>query len=378
MNNIEWLLENAGPAIKLRMMNEGLVEKTEAEYEEAAKKILSIDKVQTVLGYMDDFKNSEAMGERELVARIHNCYENCPETFFLFLHNMGLSKGIPLFDEKIGALRETCVHLSKTSGWGAYPLGGIGWFGANIVAYNLLKAGYYFDELTVHLAARLNAISKAADEKVFDIYETDLNNIRQPNRWKEKVILKDFCNPYLPGTPLPLNYDMEFAVYLYRFTDDSELKKKIDGLFEYILTPEYQKLRGDYGWHWDETKNTYHASNPGVYLPLYLNGELSKGDCFFFLNTVDKYSNSPVVIKSGWPRKCYEYLLQYNTGRGTYRFPDELFSWHVRNPGSVSILYKAYISEEKFAKTKPPARKSLAFEIYGTFFMEMMRKRLET
>jgi hypothetical protein len=58
-------------------------------------------------------------------------------------------------------------------------------------------------------------------------------------------------------------------LYIFEFLNDKKIKSKINDVLKYIFAPRYQENNGDYGWYWDGTKNTYHASSPGWQLPLY-------------------------------------------------------------------------------------------------------------
>lgn len=59
----------------------------------------------------------------------------------------------------------------------------------------MLKAGYYYDDMLDYMTTRvINNIHKTAKLKSFDIYENDLTKIRQPNKWGDKLILKDIYN----------------------------------------------------------------------------------------------------------------------------------------------------------------------------------------
>ena len=45
INNLQWLAQNGGPAIKLRLMNEGLLEKNTYDVNELAAELLFIARV---------------------------------------------------------------------------------------------------------------------------------------------------------------------------------------------------------------------------------------------------------------------------------------------------------------------------------------------
>lgn len=96
MENIQWLVENGGPAIKLRMMNERLIDKDSYEVEKLVDELLQNEKVRTALTYFDKFKDFKSMPDNKLYAFVHNCYEDCFEMFMPFFTKLGFKAGIPV------------------------------------------------------------------------------------------------------------------------------------------------------------------------------------------------------------------------------------------------------------------------------------------
>jgi hypothetical protein len=240
MENIQWLVKNGGPAIKLRMMNEGLIDKDSYDVEKLVDELLQIEKVKTVLTYFDRFKDYNSTPLNKLYSNIHSCYEDCYEMFMPFLINLGFRAGIPVFDKKVGYMREVYQYL-MTQG-DAYV--------SNIVIY-LLEAGYYFNDMLGYLERLLYQIHNIAKQQCFDIYETDPSKIRYskiPEIWKDKPILKDIqANGELT---VPTIYHIKYIIDIYKYVEDEQVKEKIDTVIKYILHPQYQKLRGNYGYGW--------------------------------------------------------------------------------------------------------------------------------
>jgi len=363
MENIQWLIDNGGSAIKMRMINERLIDKDKYDINKLAEELLKIEKAKNSLGYFDQFKDFRSIPNRELYGLVHNTYENCFEPFMTLLTEIGFRSGLSVLDEKIEIMRPVYSHLMEI-----YPFHGI------IIMLKLLKAGYFFNDIEDYVIKRLNKIHKAAKIQIFDIYETDPSKIRQPNKWKDKLILKDEYNPYESETPLPLIYDIELVLYAYENIKD-DAKQKVDDIMRYILEPDYQKTSGDYGWHWSEKEKTYHAGTPGCGLPFYNDSEfleLNSHQKYFFLTMLDKMAYSPVMLKSEWLQKCIDYLEQYKTERGTYNFPIEFI-----HPSNMTDFYSLYISNDVLSKIKRNGKKSFAFELYSTFFICMMKNRME-
>ena len=166
MENIQWLTENGGPAIKLNMINEGLIDKNAYDVDELVDELLQIEKVKTALTYFDKFKDYESMPLNYLQGYIHSCYEDCYEMFMPFFIRLGFRTGIPIFDEKVEIMREVYNHI-RTQGkpyWEDY------W---GFVVIPMLEAGYYHDEMLDVVKGFLDRIYNFVKLEIFDIYETD-------------------------------------------------------------------------------------------------------------------------------------------------------------------------------------------------------------
>ena len=90
MDRIQWLLENGGPAIKLNMMYEKLIDEDSFDKNELVSELLQIEKVKAAFTYFDKFKHYKTMSGRELGGFIHNCYEDCYELFMPFFYQSWL------------------------------------------------------------------------------------------------------------------------------------------------------------------------------------------------------------------------------------------------------------------------------------------------
>jgi len=330
MDNLQWLVENGGPSIKLNMMNEGLIDKNTYDAEKLADKLLQIEKVRTALTYFDKFKDYESMlptPYKALAGYIHNCYEDCFEMFMPFFISLGFRKGVPVFDEKVEYMRDVYRYLVS-----------VGKGGSGIVIMYMLKAGYFYDDMLDGLEG-LDTIYNTAKQQCFDIYETDPAKIRYsklPNEWKNGPILKDI---HIDGElVVPTIYHITKIIYLYKYVKDAETKNKIDTVIEYVMHPEFQKLRGCLGYGWFYNKS-YYACSGTLSLPLYEDNAFSR-------NSLELMSHSPYAVKTEWYQNCINYLEQYKTERGTYAFTDKTAygsTFDIPRPATPTIVYDAFI-----------------------------------
>ncbi len=374
MENIQWLVENGGPAIKLRMMNESMIEKDSYNAGELVEELMQIEKVRTTLTYFDKFKDFKSMPNNKLYAFVHNCYEDCFEMFMPFFTKLGFKAGMPILDEKVEYMRDVYLYLITPNESGVLHWSHV--HGLSIILY-LLEAGYCNNDIVDYIAARINKVYKIAEIQEFDFYETDPSKIRQrPKIWKVTPVLKDIHNCEMGEVPLPTINTLMGMLYLYNYITDKETKKKIDDIVNYIIDPRYQKTRGDYGIHWFEDK-AYHASAGGVCLPLYENDVLIGNEKYSFLNIINLMSYSPIALGTEWFLKCMDFLEQYKTERDTYIFPDDFLYHTFIRPANPSVVYSAYISKDVLPKIKRSERRSYAIELISTFFVLLMKKRIE-
>lgn len=366
---IEWLKENGGPAIKLNLIKESLIDNDSYNIDSLADEILRNERLLKVFSYFDQFEGYRSKGKP--YALIHGCYENYFEVFMPIFINIGFHAGIRLFDEKIAVMKDVYAFLADLDMQkGDMP------FTAVIIMLFLLKAGYCFDDIVEYTLQRLDKVHKITALEKFDFYEEDTANIRQYSRWKDKKILKDIYNPYVGEYPLPIIYDIKLLFYIYDRLSDDKARQKIDDIARYTLDPRYQQTGGDYGWHWDFRKKTYHASTSGLSLPLYNGSELGRRS-WDILDYLDLASLSPITKKSDWMKECMVYLEQYRTERGTYLFPDSFFA-HLtyQNPIPPTQLYEMFISKNILSKLKRNSVKSFAQELYSTYFFIKIKSRL--
>lgn len=367
MDNLQWLLKNGGPAIKLCMINKGLISKDEYDANILTDELLQIENVSKALSYFDQFKNYRLIPDRELWGLVHNCYENCFEMFAPFLVRAGFCKGIAVLDDKIEIMRDVYKHLMET-----YDFHGL-----NIISI-LLSAGYLFNDMEEYITSKVEKNHKITNLNTFDFYETDESKIRQPKKWKGYLIIKDKYNPHGGEYPLPTSYDVELFLAYYKVTGNEAVKRKIDDIMRFIMRPEYQKTGGDNGWHWAEQGKTYHASSSGWSLPIYFNEEFepAENQKWHFLSKLNTMSLSPIIVESEYFNKCICYLEQYKTECGTYRFPDAYMLPVLARPSNPNTACELFVSGDVLPTLKKNSRKVFMFEVYSTFYMEMLKNRL--
>ncbi|MCL2264398.1 MAG: hypothetical protein FWC22_00015 [Treponema sp.] len=364
MESIQWLMENGGVSIKLNLMNEGLIDKNSYDAEALVAELLKIEKVETALTYFDRYKEYKTWRTKDIGSEIHNCYENCYEMFMPFLIRLGFRAGTPVLDDKVGIIREIYRYLMTVGNE----------YISNVVMY-LLEAGYYDSDMTVFLERWLDKIYNTAEHQCFDIYETDPTRIKQsklPKQWKDDPILKDI---HVEGElTVPTIYHIRYIIDIYKYIEDKTIKEKIDTILKYVMHPQFQKLRGNLGYGWfketEFNRSAYYACSGSLKLPLYDGNKFNK-------DTLELMSKSPIAVKTEWYQNCIDYLEQYITERNTYMFPDNWFdsTLGIPRPATTTVVYDAFIS--KNAKIKRNEKRSFVIELLSTYYVLLMKKRME-
>lgn len=364
MTNIKWLAENGGPAIKLGMMHEGMVDRNKYDAGGLVNELLQIEKVGTALTYFDGYKEYRTVPLRKLANDIHDCYENCYERFMPFLIGLGFRAGISALDEKIDIMRQVYRYIISSDGGG----------GEIIVTY-MLKAGYYDEDMLFYLNLMLDKLYNTAKQQCFDIYETDPSKIRWaklPKNWKNGPIAKDIHVHDVVASPLPLPtiYHINYMANIYKHISDSTVREKIDTVIKYVMHPEYQKFKGIYGASWFYGR-AYYAPSPGISLPLYTDNRIEG-----YKDTLEMMSNFPAATDTGWFCSCIKLLEQYRTERGTYIFPDECLYSIFAKPANPGVIYDTYISKEALSGIKRNLRRAFVNELCSTYYMELLKGRV--
>jgi hypothetical protein len=96
-----------------------------------------------------------------------------------------------------------------------------------------------------------------------------------------------------------------------------------------------------------------------------------------FLRVMEIMSLSSSMIKSEYLKKCLNHLETFRTERGTYKFPDKYMFETLVRPSNPSVACETFISKDILPSLKRNDKKSFMFEVYSTFFMAMLKKRME-
>lgn len=315
-----WLIEQGGPAIRLRMsavQNSGNVK---SDVDNAVSALLAIDEVHSILNHLDGFQTPDR-DKKTLEHLIHYCKDTCIENFFPFIMDMGLKAGIPIFDEKMTPVKDLFKYLFANVNESVHCY----YFSLMLHRFFFISDSL-FPEIVESIDKRLKAIHKAAKENLFDIYQDESKLPKKPKIWADIGVVKDELNPFNSSAekPLPTIYDIWSLAYYTNVCAGPEKVKIINDIVTYVLDPEFQKIREGYGLIWVKDRRIYHSCGWSPTLPLYdIEGRPTQSVPYPILDYLDFMSHFKIVHKSKWFHDCLIHFEQFKTERGTYIFPKE-------------------------------------------------------
>jgi hypothetical protein len=274
---IEWLLENAGPIIRWRLVMDFGLGVPLKEVDALRKAVLETDDVRRWLSNL---------GGRA----IHGSKDTNVENAMAKLVEYGLRAGIPEFDDKMlpyaekGGLAEDCF---------------------------LIAAGYARHEgVANRFRKRLAALHRTVSSMDYDLYLSDGDAQDVPKAWRGKLIYRPELG-WDDKLPLPSCYDL-YAMAHWEHGAKEE-RRRIDDVLSYICEPAFQSTPG--GYLWDRKKNTCYSA--GRACLACLNPERT----VLFLELFARFG---AARETSWFRSALSELEQCRTDRGTYVFPADL------------------------------------------------------
>jgi len=367
MDNIQWLRENGGPAIQLRLSI--LRNSSSDDIQNAISALLAVDDVCTIMDYYDAFKTTD-WNLKKIEHLIHFYKDYCLETFFPRVMDYGLHAGIAAFDEKMMLVADLFKYVYTKANESTEAFDRQAHFNYSLMMHRYFYVtGYLFPELIESLEKRLNALHKVAKEETFDIYQDETKLHKRPPIWENLGVLKNEMNPWkvTAKKPLPMWFDIWTLAYYSDKCADPEKIKKINEIVAYVLNPEFQKTEG-IGLLYVPERKIYHANNLGLTLPLYkIEGHPAQSNTSGILEIINIMSHFEVARKSEWFNNCLSHFEQFKTEKGTYLFPKEYL--HKK------YIEKAFLSEKNIS-TKHNEREIRKREIVSTMKMSEIYGRI--
>ncbi|TFG31695.1 hypothetical protein EU528_05395 [Candidatus Thorarchaeota archaeon] len=299
-----WLLRNAGPSIRFRILVDILNEQDVGVVGKSLSEMLRSPEVTKWVGYLTpklDFNS------------IHSSRIDAFENVMGKLVELGLRAGLQPFDSKTLPFR---VWLSENVGTPPERPHTI--FLRTVVASFLAYAGYdSTDPVNRQMMERLESLYEFARDPDFSRIFVD----RAEYKGIPKNSEYDLVNPELYPNQrfmLPWVHDIRGLASCKSIMDSKEHRYKLDKIVRLILSEEYQNLPWSYGLA--KYGSRYYVLGWAVHLPGH--SKAPEGREFAeLLLTLEFISKFRIACESDWFRRSMDYIESFRTDRETYIFP---------------------------------------------------------
>jgi hypothetical protein len=300
-----WLLRNAGPCIKYRVLRDLLDEQDVGVIARALEDLLASPEVSKWLGRLEP-----AFGLNDLHSSKPTAYENVMGK----LVQLGLRAGLQQFDQKTLPFRVWLSENVDTLPEGAHAV-----FLRTLVASFLAYAGYgRITPVMQQMLVRLENLFKfARNPDLSSVYIDKSQYKRIPRQGEGHRLINPDLYPNQQFM-LPWIHDMRGIANTPKIMENQRLKRKADKVVRMILSPEFQEMPSSYGMAKHGSK--YYVVGWSVKLPGY-DSKPEGREFAEMLLTLEMLAPFPSAKKSRWFSETMGYLDDFRTDRGIYSFP---------------------------------------------------------
>lgn len=312
---LDRLLENAGPIILYRTRVELLKESDDEKVESLKRDLLSDSLVKLWLGHLHlDFRTHVMHGSKS------EAFENAMGKLYEF----GLRKDVEALDEKTEPFRRWLAEQIDQPT--VLP------FFRTLVAAFLSMTGYSEeDAVNTWILKRLETLYLFAKKGDFeDIYILQDTFPGFPKAFRRKPLL----NPALQtedGSMLPSIHDVNAFLHSEPIMEDTQLRRKVETIVDFILRPEYQKLHPGYGVVM--LSGRYYSAGWSVHLPGYFKSDAGKDHPYQFSIRPDQPTHPSLLLRLSlmsrsrtatehvWFKRSLSLLESFRMENGLISFP---------------------------------------------------------
>ena len=304
-----WLLENAGPVIKYRVANELAKEKNHKEIDSLRKALLEDGLVRLWLNRLQP-----KFGRNDLHGTKTENYENVMGK----LYDFGLRKGMKALDDRTEPFLDWLAEQVKLPNVGYFP-----------VLYRILAAAF----LAMTGYSENDAVKNCIVKRLETVYpfakKADLSNVYIPQDsfrgFPRAFRNAPLINPEIyPNDEfkLPWIHDVNAFLHSPFIMEDAQLRQKAETIIEFILKPEYQRLKPGYGTIRHES-GRYYAMGWSVQVPGFFDSGVDSRDFGRFLLLLSVLGRSQKARRHEWFTRSVSLLESYRIDGGLYCFPRE-------------------------------------------------------
>jgi hypothetical protein len=298
----DWLLQEGGPVVRWLTLTHLVDQPGKAQIHRAQCDLLAAPHVRLWLGRLETIK------------RFHNSGNDCFENVAGKLGEFGLHAGMRPLDARMGRFLEWIAHPDRRTERGMMAT-----LNRVIVCAGLLRLGYTQSEAVREFAlTRLDQLHRVAAWGRYDIFlDADPPDLPKAFRGRYRVVATEFtpegvcCLPYICDLYMLAHVPAPWRI--------EGVRRKIEGIVKYVLTDEYQRLPGGYGYMRDTThaRPRYYVLGWRVQLPS-LRRTPADGE---FLQRLELMSAFAVARRHRWWRTSMKALERFLTPEGRFRFP---------------------------------------------------------
>jgi hypothetical protein len=302
---VHWLLDNAGPSIRYRVIDELLNEQDIGIVGKALKDLMDSSNIVLWLNRLTpDFS----------LNGIHSSNPSAFENVMGKLVMLGLRAGLIQFDNSTIPFRTWLSDSLAEKLEFPHAV-----FQQTIIASFLAYARYgRIQPVVDHLTSRLNALNKFAENPDFQSIFVDKSEYKGiPKSAKAHQLVNPEFYPEQQFI-LPWIHDIRGLAFCDTIMENTSLKKKCESVVKLILTEEYQNLPWSYGIARYYEK--YYVIGWAVNLPGF-HSEIDKTNFGELLLNLEMMAVFESARNSDWFSKSIHFLEEFKTDRGTYLFP---------------------------------------------------------
>jgi hypothetical protein len=302
-----WLMNNAGPVIRYR---------TAIEFLHDLRRKLSLEREAMSSGFVRFWlgKLDATIDRKTLHGAKTESYENVMGKLFEF----GLRRGNSTLDRKTKPYRLWLKRQVRLSNEGYLPV-----FHRTLAASFLVLTGYACDEAVREWVLRRLDTAYAFAEKgsLEGAYVPQDSYPGFPKAFRETPLLNPELYPD-DELKLPWIHDMNAFLYSPFISEDASLRKKVEVIVKFILSPEYQSLHKGYGVV-RHRSGRYYMMGWSVHLPAYFEPQVAPQEFGHLLLLLRLLGRTETTRQHSWFERSMRILRRFRTPDGLISFPRE-------------------------------------------------------
>jgi hypothetical protein len=301
-SNLDWLMENAGPVIRYRTATE-LIGNPNAENNESLRKALIRSEITKY--WLDRLRPSLEWRD------IHSGRSEAFENVMGKLYEFGLRKDVRLLNQKTAVYRRWFAKRTHVQSV-------FGVFYRTIVAAFLIMTGCVDDAVTEWVLERLDTVYPFAKKADLEDVYVEANSVPWPYRSYPSI------NPdlyQLGEMKVPWIHDLNSFLHAPSIMEDTQLRKKVGVIVDFILKPDYQRLHSSYGLI--RVGRKHYVMGWSIHLPSFFESNYSRSAFAALLLRLDLLSRIQTARHSTWFVRAVRMLEKYRDADGLLSFPCE-------------------------------------------------------